>query len=150
MEEIPRYVEAPNELIRSLDRESVFLGGGITGCPDWQNDLRPLLEPYFTVVSPRRINFPINEPDEAQAQIEWEFRHLRLCDRLVFWFCAATLNPIVLYELGAWSMTDKPIVVGIEPGYQREQDVRIQTALVRPDVPIVTSLLDLARTLIDG
>jgi hypothetical protein len=51
----------------------------------------------------------------------------------------------VLYELGTWTSSDKPIAIGIEPGYQREQDVRIQTALARPGTPVVSSLLDLAR-----
>jgi hypothetical protein len=66
----------------------------------------------------------------------------------VFWFCAATLNPIVLYELGTWSVSDKKIAIGVEPGYQREQDVRIQTSLVRPDVTVVSSLDDLAREIL--
>ncbi len=129
---------------------AVFMAGGITGCPDWQREMRDLLcESGLLLLNPRRRNFPIGDPEAAPQQIKWEHRHLRRADMILFWFCAATLNPIVLYELGAWSMTDKPIAVGIEPGYQREADVRIQTELARPDVPVVTRLPDLAEAVLN-
>lgn len=97
-----------------------------------------------------RANFPIGDPDAAREQIEWEHTHLRRADAIVFWFCAAQIQPIALYELGAWSMTDKPMAIGVEPGYEREQDVRIQTELARPDVEIVDSLRALAKAVVPG
>lgn len=152
-----RYVEAPQEWTGAVTytawpepegrrpMKSVFLAGGITGCPDWQREMRGLLcESGLAILNPRRRDFPIGDPDAARKQIEWEHRHLRKADLILFWFCAATLNPIVLYELGAWSMTRKPIAIGIEPGYARSQDVIIQTGLTRPDVLIHSSLRDLA------
>jgi hypothetical protein len=141
-----RYVEAPQEWADAMEpRKAVFLAGGITGCPDWQRQMRDLLcESGLLILNPRRRNFPIDDPAAAQQQIEWEYRHLRKADLILFWFCAATLNPIVLYEMGAWSMTDKPIAIGVEPGYARAQDVVIQTKLTRPDVKICSSLRDLA------
>jgi hypothetical protein len=57
-----------------------------------------------------------------------------------FWFCKESIQPIVLFELGAHLMTNKPIVIGVDPGYERKQDVEIQTALVRPEIGIVTRL----------
>lgn len=145
------YVEAPTEwhrrgVGRGSFASAVFLAGGITGCPDWQAQMRGLLaDEALTILNPRRADFPIHDPSAAEAQIAWEHRHLRRASLISFWFCAATLCPIVLYELGAWSMTDKPIVVGVEPGYERERDVRIQTSLTRPDaLPIVSTLSDLA------
>ncbi len=101
----------------------------------------------FAILNPRRANFPIDSPDAAELQIRWEFEHLRKADIISFWFCKETIQPIVLYELGAWSMTKKPIVVGVEPGYEREQDVRIQTNLIRPDVRILNTLEALANEL---
>lgn len=127
----------------------VFLAGGIMGCPDWQSETIQLLKlAPMIVLNPRRANFPMDDPDAAEAQIAWEHRHLRKADRILFWFPAATLCPIVLYELGTWSMTTKRLAIGIEPGYEREQDVRIQTRLVRPDVPIVSTLADLAQAIL--
>lgn len=150
------YVEAPYELVPDdplhNGRRSVFLAGGITGCPDWQQEARALVhasDEDLIVVNPRRDNFPINDPNAAESQIGWEYYHLRLVDKILFWFPAATLCPIVLYELGAWSQTFKPIAVGVEPGYQREQDVRIQTRLVRPEVQVVSTIPDLVQEILN-
>lgn len=144
------YVEAPFEY-EALDRPSIFLAGGITGCPDWQADVRSMLEESgvdLDILSPRRANFPIHDPGAAEAQIAWEYRHLRKASSILFWFPKDTLCPIVLYELGAWSMTNKPIFVGVEPGYQRTQDVVIQTRLARPEVVVTDNLAGLTHSVI--
>lgn len=147
-----RYIEAPEDWQPGMSTDpSVFLAGGITGCPDWQAQFVTFLADHgVTLLNPRRANFPIGDPDAARGQIEWEHRHLRRADAIVFWFCAATIQPIALYELGAWSMTHKPLAIGVEPGYEREQDVRIQTELARPDVKIVDSLRALAKAVVPG
>jgi len=125
---------------------SIFLAGGITGCPDWQKDMiEELKDSPLVLFNPRRASFPIEEKNAARAQIEWEHLHLRKATAISFWFPCETLNPIVLYELGAWSMTNKKLFVGVHPAYQRAQDVWVQTALVRPDVPIVASREELVQ-----
>ena len=74
------------------------------------------------------------DPDAAKDQIAWEYNALRLADIVSFWFCKETIQPIVLYELGATLMRsmepDGPkVVIGMEHGYPRAQDVEIQTKL---------------------
>jgi hypothetical protein len=138
------YIEAPQTY--NGNKTSLFLAGGITNCPDWQKDMiEKLKDEPLVIFNPRRISFPIADKHAARAQIEWEHIHLRKATAISFWFPCETLNPIVLYELGAWSMTDKKLFVGVHPAYQRFQDVRIQTALVRPDVQIVTSIEKLVQ-----
>ena len=128
---------------------SLFLAGGITGCPDWQKDMiEKLKDSPLVLFNPRRTSFPIEERNAARVQIEWEHIHLRKATAISFWFPCETLNPIVLYELGAWSMTNKKLFVGVHPGYQRIQDVQIQTALVRPDVQVAMSIEDLAQQIV--
>lgn len=143
-----KYIEAP-EQAKSLQRDElfVFLAGGIQSCPDWQQDMVTLLhETSATLLNPRRANFPIHDPTAAEAQIRWEHEHLRYADAILFWFPCETLCPIVLYELGAWSMIPhKPIFVGVHPAYKRRQDVEIQTRLTRNGVQIVHSLESLAE-----
>jgi len=143
------YLESPTELITNgiFDKcHKVFLAGGITDCPDWQQEMRELLSnENLTLFNPRRANFPIHDHSAARAQIAWEHHMLREADAILFWFPEETLCPIALYELGAWSMTAKPISVGVHPNYQRGQDVKIQTFLSRPDVKVVFSLPDLAN-----
>lgn len=140
------YVESPENLEEAPDGQIVFLAGGITGCPDWQRAMVELLhDTNVTLLNPRRADFPIGDPDAAYEQIAWEYRHLRKADGVLFWFPCETICPIVLYELGAWSTTNKPIFVGVHPRYQRRQDVEIQTKLVRPNVKLVYSLEGLAQ-----
>src|SRR5262249_57482203 len=120
-----------------LDRPTLFLAGGISGCPDWQAEMirmpQPLPQPW-TLLNPRRAHFPIQDPDAAEAQIAWEQGALGAAHAILFWFPKETLCPIGLYELGAWSMTRRPLFVGADENYPRRRDVEIQTRLVRPDV----------------
>jgi hypothetical protein len=75
----------------------------------------------------------------------------------LFRFPKETLCPITLYELGVWSSLTKhepgrssvkdgqftPVMIGVDPDYARKDDVRIQTGLCRPEVPVVEALDDL-------
>ena len=140
-----RYFEAPTYIDGDAGK-SLFLAGGITGCPNWQRGMADsLLETTdLTIFNPRRDNFPIHDPSAAEVQIRWEHFYLKNASAVSFWFCKDTVQPIVLFELGAWSMrSDKPIFVGVEPGYLREQDVRIQMQLARPEVVVVSKVEDL-------
>jgi hypothetical protein len=138
-----RIVEAPSRLQSA--EPSLFLAGGISDCPNWQLSVcNQLRDTQLTLLNPRRENFPMGNPDAAMEQIEWEHRHLASATAILFWFPSATLCPISLYELGAWSMQKrKPLFIGTDPEYARKQDVVIQTRLARPDVRVMDTLEDL-------
>lgn len=144
-----QYIESPKTYsleVTGNRSKSIFLAGGITNCPDWQQEMVQLLgKTDYTLLNPRRKNFPIDDPSAAPKQVTWEHYALRAAKEILFWFPYETLCPIVLYELGAWSMTEKPLYVGVHPKYKRCQDVEIQTGLIRPDVKIVYSLEALAE-----
>ena len=141
---VGNYLEALAEFDGS--GPSLFLAGGITACDDWQRRAAAALADLpLAILNPRRTNFPIHDPSAAATQIEWEHRHLRKAAALLFWFPSETLCPITLYELGACSMSTKPLFVGTHPEYQRRQDVVIQTRLARPEVEVVDSLDHLSR-----
>lgn len=144
-----QYIEATQ--IRHFVYPSVFLAGGITNCPDWQAEMRHLLrENDITVVNPRRADFPIGDPNAALEQIEWEYDHLRKVELISFWFSVGSLNPIVLFELGAALERDNvKVVVGCHPDYERRQDVEIQTELRRHRIGIVYSLPELAIKILE-
>jgi len=141
-----KYVEAPEEF-ENRDT-TVFLAGGISGCPDWQKEFVEMLK-YTNVVlfNPRRENFPMGDRSEGRRQILWEVEYLNKADIVIFWFPMETICPIVLFELGSYSMIDKPIFVGVHPEYSRRFDVDIQLMIRRPDVVIVDSLEALAEQL---
>jgi len=137
-----KYIESPSELVGSRNLR-IFLAGGITNCPDWQQVVAANLKDVdgITLLNPRRADFPIDDPTAAKSQITWEYNMLREADIILFWFPKDTLCPIVLYELGAHAGNlNKPIVVGTHPEYKRIQDVTIQVGLVRDDVNIVDTL----------
>jgi hypothetical protein len=128
-------VVAPGPL--PFGRPMLFLAGGITACPDWQGEMIRLLDPLpreWVVLNPRRAQIPIHDADPAVAQITWEHHALRAAKAILFWFPKESVCPIALYELGAWSMTQRPIFVGAHDDYPRRLDIDVQTRLVRPDV----------------
>jgi len=146
-----KYIESPAIYQPHAAERSLFLAGGITGCPNWQREIVQLLaDADLALLNPRRENFPIDDPTAAEAQILWEYNYLRIANEILFWFPCETLCPIVLYELGAWSMTDKPLHVGLDPAYKRRSDVEIQTKLIRPNIRIVYFLYELVRQVKDA
>ena len=141
-----RYIEFP-EIYNGSNEPSIFLAGGITDCPDWQEEVVEMLaestDVDLVLLNPRSKYFPIHvhDPNASFGQIKWEFDHLRKASAILFWFPCETLCPIVLYQLGSWSMAgNKPIFVGVHPNYKRRQDVEIQTSLILPHIKIVSSL----------
>jgi hypothetical protein len=110
----------------------VFVGGGITGCPDWQKELTEMLSDtsYLVLLNPRRDEFDITNKLLSSEQIEWEYCNLRLAHAILFWFPAETLCPITLFELGYWAGKSKDIFVGCHPDYARKFDVEKQLSLL--------------------
>lgn len=152
-------VTAPNEdysIETQAINTKVFVAGGIQGCPKWQNDFFKLLEekfryyknpPNITFYNPRRQEFDITDPNESIQQICWEHKHLKEADIIIYWFSKGSLNPIVLFELGKFLNSDKEIIVGIDPEYERKFDVEIQTMLDRPELYICRSLVEIVEEL---
>lgn len=139
-----KYIECPNEYQKK--EVSVFLAGGISNCYNWQqNAIELLKDKDITILNPRRKNFDKKIPGIEKEQIEWEHRHLKLADIIMFWFPNETVCPITLYELGTWSSKDKPLFIGVDKKYERILDVEIQTKLARPEIKIVYELKDLCN-----
>jgi len=86
-----------------------------------------------------------NSKIEDREQIEWENIHLKMADKIVFWFPYETLCPITLFELGKYLVSDKQIFVGCHRKYNKRNDVIIQVGLERPDLIIHDSLKSLSK-----
>lgn len=120
---------------------AIFLAGGITGCPDWQEEILSKLKSVHAVfMNPKRKDFDITDLKMSGLQIEWEHRHLNYAEVIVFWFPEETLCPITLFELGVQMDRDVPLIVGCHPNYKRKFDVVKQLSLARPGVTVVDSL----------
>lgn len=121
-----------------------FLAGGITKCPDWQSEVIKQLQKFYdtehlVVFNPRRENFPIHDPNASYEQIKWEFEQLERMDIFSMYFAKSeSVQPICMYELGRNLVRMEMrfpddfkyrVIVGIESGYPRYNDVVIQTKL---------------------
>lgn len=151
-----RVITAPEKYVLEDGEVSVFLAGGITNCPNWQKDIIERLEYLNTeklvVLNPRRENFPINDPLASYQQIEWEFKALENADIFSMYFSGGeSVQPICMYELGrnlVKMQVRKPIdwkdriVISVEDGYKRKQDVIIQTELACGNSYINTQISD--------
>lgn len=133
----------------------IFMGGGIGECPNWQEDMIKLLDKHC--MSPSKIHL-FNPRWEYKwtslQQIEWEYNKLKESDIIIMWFSRGGQNRIVFYELGMWvNSTNAKAFIGIDPKFDRSEDVVIQTHLARPELTIYTNLEDLARAVgkeVDG
>ena len=153
-----QVITAPEPIPENPDVPTIFLAGGITNCPQWQNEIIELLKDEDGILlNPRRANFPIDDPNAAQEQIEWEYHALNNADVFSMWFSDAESDqPICMYELGRHlAMRDQlddlgHVIIGVEPGYKREQDVRIQAALVSEELAeqITDSLPEHAKRIV--
>jgi len=128
--------ECPDNYEESDDSPTVFLAGGITGCPDWQTDIKTrLLEtcPGLFLFNPRRATFDVNDENAFDIQVTWEHRHLKKARCILFWFPCETLCPITLLEIGKWMvlapLENKHLIVGCHPKYTRRKDVQLQLNL---------------------
>jgi hypothetical protein len=136
-----KLIQCP-EVYNGEDELTVFIGGGISNCPDWQKEMIARFKHIgddLILFNPRRTSFAIEDPAESDFQIEWEFSHLQCSDAMIFWFPFQTLCPITLFELGVYAALDVPIFVGCHPAYQRKFDVEKQLQLLRPDVTVHSS-----------
>lgn len=141
--------QAPFASLQPVLPDSLFIAGGIKGCPDWQTGFcESIRDAGLTVHNPRRADFSIDSVLGYAASLRGTHETLMKSETIAFWFPKESINPVVLYELGIASMTGKKLFVGVDPGYFRQDDVRIQTGLVRDDVSIVYSLDDLAAQVI--
>lgn len=142
-----KVITAVEEYSKQPDDVTVFLAGGITNCPEWQNGVIEILREFdslpeydldnVVIFNPRRENFPIHDKNASFEQIKWEFNKLELADIFSMYFCDADSDqPICMYELGrnivriqnkfpdTW--TDR-IIITCNTNYRRDTDVFTQT-----------------------
>lgn len=137
------------------EKISCFLGGGITNCDDWQRTVIDTIKSSnidtssLILYNPRRPNFPIDDPNASEDQINWEFKYLSDCDIFTMYFCNTKESdqPICFYELGRYvtkKVEEEPdyvdkIIVSVEDGFRREADVIYQLRNIDPYIEVNTA-----------
>ena len=147
-------IQCPNTYIPVPGDCSVFMAGGITGCPDWQATFKTFLLPpeqedHVVWLNPRRDNFDVTDPSMSEAQIEWEYEYLNSAETVLFWFPKETLCPITLFELGYQLGKGNTVFVGTDPEYKRRFDVVKQCSLAVPSIEVADNLDDLVGQVLE-
>ena len=129
-------ITAPEEFV-NID---IFLAGGITDCPDWQQRAIGLLSlTGLTVANPRRPEGLAKTGGAARRQIAWEHAALSNANVVLFHFPkTSSMCPITLFELGKMLGNGKPVAVSVDPGYPRQFDVIEQCRL--EEIPVYADL----------
>lgn len=146
-----RLITSPNTSLQT--KNTIFLAGGISNCPDWQTPVaNKLLEhTNFTIFNPRRNDWNMDdEAEESKKQIIWEHEHLARSETILFWFPQETLCPITLLEYGKFLVSNRKLVVGTHVDYQRRLDVDIQGGLERPGLHVWSDLDLMVRYVIEN
>jgi len=137
------YIQSPTKIPEVISCPSVFIAGGISGCPRWQDEIAVMFEGCgYTYFNPRRRDDFAKEGSDAEAQILWEYEAIEKTDIMLFWFPKESICPITLLEYGkslVWAKDGKikKLIVGFENGYPRSFDLKIQTKLVNESDPLV-------------
>jgi hypothetical protein len=144
-----KIIKSP-EALAPEDKNSIFLAGGISNCPDWQGPVAEILarDTDATIYNPRRENFDMNAyEDVSRQQIKWEYHALRLSHVNLFWFPCETLCPITLFELGSAIHRIHPggLMVGTHPDYERRFDIIEQAKLFGNPISVFDSLDELVH-----
>ena len=149
-------ITSPEVIDDSLPGIYIFMAGGIKGCPEWQDQYIAEFKKIYKkkadfqdvfLINPRRTNF---EGADKAEQVKWEFEALKQVQLVSFWFSSATLCPISLYELGCCNNRSQTIFLGIDPGYEKADDVLMQTQLSTGTVySSVNDVKSLVRSVVD-
>lgn len=126
------YFEAPDKidyLNKKEDSPILFLAGGISNCPNWQDIAAEKLSSLnIVLLNPRREAW--DDSIQDYEQIKWEFDAIQKSTHIIFWFTPDTTNPITLFEYGKELVKrNKVMYVGCHPDYVKKNDVYIQSQL---------------------
>jgi hypothetical protein len=138
----------PNQLLVAPTRApisgpTVFLAGGITDSPRWQDEAVAYFERTIsgiTICNPRRSEDFENSTVEYERQVTWELDHLLAADLALFWFPAAECR-ITRIELGLVAGSGRPLVVGADPQFVNRRYLGLLTQRLR--LPLYDRLDDL-------
>lgn len=130
------YIQAPNDVRQAVQSTRIFLAGGISNCPVWQDEIAKIVDTRkHDLINPRRKGAFDNWGNIAAEQITWEHDAFTVVNACLFWFPKDTLCPITLFELGkqltyvGHDSVKRPLIIGWDPEYKRAFDLEQQIRL---------------------
>lgn len=143
--------------VHQKNRRALFLAGGITWCPNWQEEaIRHLVETSLVIFNPRRAGVSWVKEELGRSQMEWEHWALNWVNDILFWFPkpekSFTVQPISFFELGGALEREKlgkvRLFIGVEDGFSRKEDVLIQCELAGHRL-VYSNLQEMCKEIID-
>ena len=146
------YQAPKKQIMTGSSLPNVFLAGCAN--TEWRKDFVKHFDKYDgTFYDPKRDDWSKMSRDDLWNQVRWEYERLRLSDIIVYHFNVGSVCPITLLEYGTWGLSKgTPIAVYVEEGYEKWDDIYLQTKNARPDVPILDSeesLIEMTKALIE-
>ncbi len=136
------HIQSPEEYVTS-ESPAVFLAG--SAAFPWRECFKKNISPEEAVLlDPLNEDLTQNDP---VRRIQWEADHINHADILLVWLPESdktnhyTYSLTSLFETGRFvQMKEKPLLVGIAPGYIRRDELFTQLKVLRPEVVVVDSL----------
>ena len=115
---------------------TLFLGGGIQDCYNWQTDvIDAFRNTNIVLLNPRQNEYDTTDQTLKLRQVSWEIKHFNLAGAIMFWFPQNCLCRTTNAEYGKWVLSGlafnrgKKVFVGVHPNYIGAVDIRLQTQL---------------------
>ena len=148
----PTNIDHINEARQYDDKTRIFLGGSIEmgKAIDWQakvsKDLWSIKD--LVLFNPRRDDWDSSweqsiHNKQFKEQVDWELDAQEYSDIIIYNFCADTMSPITLLELGLFTSSDATVLVCCPEGYWRKGNVDIVCEYY--DIEVYENLDDLTK-----
>jgi hypothetical protein len=136
------YIEAPNLPNPTSALFKLFLAGPVIGAPDWQNTVKTSLDASNydqMLINPRFTG----TPPSLEEFNQWIHDMTSQSHAIMYWIDSAIVDPLSYFGLGAWSITDKIVFVGIDPALANMDNIKEQMKILTPGIDIKDNLNDL-------
>ena len=143
-----KVITAPDAYTRREGDICCYLSGGITNCPNWQQEVIQTLQSmemggvnveHLVIFNPRRNHFPIDKGISViEEQIAWEYGWLEQADIFAAYLSGGgATQPLTMYEIGRNVLSQMKrgnnwadrIIVSVDHEYKYWQDITIQIRL---------------------
>jgi len=146
-----QLIVSPEDYTKKADDPPLVFLAGSAAYPWRQEVIKKSGELALTFIDP--VNHALHFHRQKE-RIRWEQKQIAQADILFVWIPKGepdksfTLSMTSLFELGRFcEMRDKVLLVGIDPGHLRSEEISGQLHFLRPDVYVHRSLETLTQTL---
>lgn len=130
-------------------RNKLHYMAGTVSDDDWQSELFQLLVKHqmpmgWDIMNPR----PDKKSKDLRKDVKWQYEGQVFCHMISFWFPKSGDPSPTILELGRWTCYEKPLIVGVEKGFDLEKFITQNLSYTNKDLQIKHSLDELAQEIV--